>query len=96
MKLIVEEKETSCAKKEQTFNYLHPHKPLQMSRWHQSSVKICLQICVTQAISGTLHAAINPQPHSYNVNILHVTFYKHIEMDKTQSSKSFVGKYSNI
>lgn len=56
-----------------------------MSRWHQSSVKICLQICVTQAISGTLHAAINPQPHSYNVNILHVTFYQHIEMDKTQS-----------
>lgn len=58
-----------------------------MNQWHQSAAKICLQICYTdsQTISGALHAEINPKNHSYDFNITHRIFYKHIEMDKTQS-----------
>lgn len=49
--MIVKQKETSCAKtkkKEQTFNYLHPHKLLQMNRWHQSAAKKSARKFATQ------------------------------------------------
>lgn len=61
-------------KKEQTFNHLHQHKLLQMIWRHQSSVKICLQICITQAISGPI-SWIDLEHHSYNFfNFSWVTF----------------------
>lgn len=68
-----------------------------MSRWHQSTVKICLQICITQAISGTLHAAINLKRCGYNffLNVSWEMFCSTLWRMKARFH-CFMGKHNKI